>query len=65
MSSHPGQAWIFLRAGLEITTNTVANGTKTFNLVTKNPSLATLKKKIKGEKQFPKFCFCFSAKVQE
>jgi len=23
------------------------------------------KEKIKGEKQFPKFCFCFSAKVQE
>jgi len=55
--------------GLEIVTDTVANATKTFNLATKNSrvvaTLATmfpLQLKNKGEEQFHKSRFCFSAK---
>ena len=40
------------KTGLEIAIGTVANATKTFNLVTKNSSLVD-KYNIKGEKQFP------------
>ena len=56
-------------AGLEIVTDMVANATKTFNLATKNSSvvatLATmlpLQPKNRGEEQFLKSRFCFSAK---
>ena len=59
-------------SGLEIATDKLANATKTFNLATKNLSLVATfswrlfcsdKEKIKGEKQFPQSCSCFSAKV--